>query len=81
MVPGYLWIAIEEALANTKNVNTGAGDDDQADAKENPKREHGIGVLVDDGDGINCHLTDKSCLPCTYTLTFTYTILESRGAS
>jgi hypothetical protein len=52
VVAGHFRIAIEEAFPNAQNVKTRAEHDHQADAENDSQRDHGIGVLVDDGKNL-----------------------------
>ena len=48
MVARDLWVAIEEPFAHAKDVKAAEEDDAEEKTENDPKREHGIAVLVDD---------------------------------
>jgi hypothetical protein len=56
MVAGHFRVAVKEALPNSQNVKACAEHDRQGDAEYDSKRDHGIGVLVDDGKERNRHI-------------------------
>src|SRR5476649_1766904 len=51
----HLGIAVEELFPDTENVDAGEQNKREAKAEENPQREDGIAVHMDDGHGAISH--------------------------